>query len=343
MTKTLKQCDKEGDRVRSYSTGNRMVDEVGEMSFVGNIIPDVWYHTITKDNGHANLNAIVLLAEIVYWYRPTEVKDELSGRLTGMKKKFRDDLLQKDYQQMAEHHGMSKIQVINAIKELEKIGVIKRVFRNLKVKGRCVNNVLYIQLNAKKLRELTYPKETKEQTIPILKEGGDNMEIGILPISKETAPYPNVRTNTKITTENTLGDYPIYPSTEESKKRDTMDKINTYRLLIQENIEYEHLMQTCKIGEKEYVNEILELLVEIVSIERENVRIGGVEYPYQLVKSAFLKLNSSHIKYVLWCMEKNTSKVRNIRAYLLTALYNAPNTIDSYYRAEVNHDMYGEM
>ena len=73
------------------------MDEVGEMSFVGNIIPDAWYHTITKENGHANLNAIVLLSEIVYWYRPTEMKDELSGRLTGMKKKFRDDLLQKDY------------------------------------------------------------------------------------------------------------------------------------------------------------------------------------------------------------------------------------------------------
>ena len=83
----MKQCDKEGDRVRNYSTGNRIVDEVGEMSFVGNIIQDVLYHAITKENGHANLNAIVLLAEIVYWYRPSEVEDELSSRLTGMKKK----------------------------------------------------------------------------------------------------------------------------------------------------------------------------------------------------------------------------------------------------------------
>lgn len=122
-----------------------------------------------------------------------------------------------------------------------------------------------------------------------------------------------------------------------------MDMINTYRFLIQKNIEYEHLMQTCKAGEKEYINEILELLVETVSIERETVRIGGVEYPYQVVKSVFLKLNSSHITYVLWCMEKNTSKNRNIRAYLLTALYNAPNTIDSYYRAAVKHDMYGDV
>ena len=242
---------------------------------------------------------------------------------------------------MAEHHGMSKIQVINAIKELEKIGVIKRVFRNLKVKGRCVNNVLYIQLNPQKLRELTYPKKHEEQGIPILKEGGGNIEIGILPILNEAAPYPNMDTNTKITTENTVGDYPIYQSTEESKRIDVMDMINTYRTIIQENIEYEHLMQTCKVGEKEYINEMLELLVEIVSIEREKVRIGGVEYPYQLVRSVFLKLNRSYIKYVLWCMEKNTSKIRNIRAYLLTTLYNAPNTIDSYYRAEVNHDMYG--
>lgn len=312
------------------------MDEVGEMNFAGNIIPDVWYQTITKENGYANLNAIVLLSEIVYWYRPTEMKDELSGRLVGMKKKFRDDLLQKDYQQMAEQHGMSKIQVINAIKELEKMGVVKRVFRNLKIKGRCVNNVLYLELNPQKLRALTYPT----QTIPILKEGGGNIKRGILPILKETAPYTEVETNTKITTKNTVLDYPIYPSEESVQQTDKMDEINTYRQLLQENIEYEHLLQTCKLGEKEYVNEILELLVEIVSVERKTVRISGEEYPYPLVKSTFLKLNSSHIKYVLHCMDRNTSKV--IRSYLLTALYNAPNTIDSYYRAEVNHDLYSE-
>jgi len=71
------------------------------------------------------------------------------------------------------------------------------------------------------------------------------------------------------------------------------------------------------------------------------IRIGGEEYPYNLVKSKFLKLNSSHLQYVIGCMQNNTTKVANIKAYLITALYNAPNTISHYYNAEVNHDLYG--
>ena len=64
--------------------------------------------------------------------------------------------------------------------------------------------------------------------------------------------------------------------------------------------------------------------------------------PQQVVKSRFLKLNSSHIEYVLDAMNKNPSDIRNIRAYLLTALYNASLTIDNYYSALVNHDFYGQ-
>jgi len=73
------------------------------------------------------------------------------------------------------------------------------------------------------------------------------------------------------------------------------------------------------------------------------IRIAGEDYPYNLVKSKFLKLNSTHLEYVIGCMKNNTTKVSNIKAYLTTALYNAPNTINHYYTAEVNHDMYGTM
>ena len=71
------------------------------------------------------------------------------------------------------------------------------------------------------------------------------------------------------------------------------------------------------------------------------VRIGGEDFPAEVVKSRLLKLNSTHIQYVFECIDKNTTKVRNIKSYLLTTLYNAPATIDHYYRAEVNHDLYG--
>lgn len=83
------------------------------------------------------------------------------------------------------------------------------------------------------------------------------------------------------------------------------------------------------------------LMAEIVGIERDTINIAGVEYPYQFVKGKLLKIGYSHIQYVLECLNRNTTKIHNIKAYLLTCLFNAPSTISSYYRAEVNHDMYG--
>ena len=89
---------------------------------------------------------------------------------------------------------------------------------------------------------------------------------------------------------------------------------------------------------EEMVESVKEYGVLVPAIARP-----GEDYPYSLVKSKFLKLNSTHLEYVIGCMKNNTTKVSNIKAYLTTALYNAPNTINHYYTAEVNHDMYGTM
>ena len=120
-----------------------------------------------------------------------------------------------------------------------------------------------------------------------------------------------------------------------------MDMIRAYTEIIKDNIDYDFLIESCSIGDRGYVEEILDLLTETVSIERDTVCISGAEYPFQMVTGKLLKLNYGHIQYVLECLHKNTTKVRNIRAYLLACLFNAPSTINSYYRAEVNHDMYG--
>ena len=122
---------------------------------------------------------------------------------------------------------------------------------------------------------------------------------------------------------------------------DRMDEIRTYTNIIKTNVEYDWLMQNCGIGEQGYIDEIVELMVETISIPKDHVLIAGAEYPYQLVKAKLLKVDSSHIEYVIESLHNNTTKVRNIKSYLLTTIYNAPSTIDSYYRAEVNHDMYG--
>ena len=91
----------------------------------------------------------------------------------------------------------------------------------------------------------------------------------------------------------------------------------------------------------ELLDELVEIIVDVVAIQRKSIRIGGADYPYELVKGKFLKLDSGHIRYVLDSMEKTTTHIANIKAYLLTALYNAPNTISNYYSAEVNYYEYG--
>lgn len=137
----------------------------------------------------------------------------------------------------------------------------------------------------------------------------------------------------------------INPSGEVTEKQadrmDGMDVINEYTAIVKENIDYDVLIQGCRLGDKEYIDEIVELMAETISFKRENMFIGNVEYPYQFVKNKLLKVDSSHIQYVLECLHDNTTKIRNVRAYLLTSIFNAPSTINHYYRAEVNHDLYG--
>ena len=120
---------------------------------------------------------------------------------------------------------------------------------------------------------------------------------------------------------------------------DVIERMETYRALIQENIDYDCFLDR---REKEDVDELIELMVEILMMPDDSVvRIGGADKPVSVVKSRFLKLTYSHIEYVLFSLHRNTSKVANIRAYLLTTLYNSSMTMNHYYQAEVNHDLYG--
>ena len=136
----------------------------------------------------------------------------------------------------------------------------------------------------------------------------------------------------------------IYPAEPEAAGcpdgLDGMDRIGlaeAYREIIKENIEYNFLVQ--QYG-RERMDEAVELMLEVILSKRPYIRIAGDDFPREVVKGRFLKINSSHLEYVFDCIDRNTTKVGNIKAYLL-ALYNAPATMDSYYRAEVNHDLYG--
>ena len=137
----------------------------------------------------------------------------------------------------------------------------------------------------------------------------------------------------------------IYPKAGERKynsetqdRMDWMDEANAYRDLIMTNIEYDIL---CERYGEERMDEVVELMLEAVISKRPYIRIAGDEFPREIVKSRLLKVGPMHVEYVFDCIDRNTTKVGNIKAYLLTALFNSPATMDSYYRAEVNHDLYG--
>lgn len=130
------------------------------------------------------------------------------------------------------------------------------------------------------------------------------------------------------------------PTRPQAADRMGMDTRETYREIILENIEYDILIQD-KQADHDRLDEIVELLVDTVCSARQTIRIAGDDFPIEVVKSRLLKLDSGHIQYVLDCMSQNTTYVRNIKKYLLAALFNAPSTIGNYYSSLVNHDMYG--
>ena len=119
---------------------------------------------------------------------------------------------------------------------------------------------------------------------------------------------------------------------------DMMNTVSAYQDLIKENIDYESLLIAYQYDEA-LIQGIYELILETVLCSSAKILIASNWYPAELVRGKFLKLNYSHIEYVLDCFKKNTSKVKNIKKYMLAALFNAPTTIDGYYKAEVNHDM----
>ena len=127
----------------------------------------------------------------------------------------------------------------------------------------------------------------------------------------------------------------------ERKGRDAMsvEEMQDYRNLILENIEYDHLCREFST-DREDLDEIVELIVETVCAKRKTTRIAGSDFPHEVVRSRFLKLDCSHLEFVMECLRNNTTEIRNMKQYLLTVLFNAPTTISNHYTAQVNHDMY---
>ena len=130
-----------------------------------------------------------------------------------------------------------------------------------------------------------------------------------------------------------------YPSIHHDRNDvDKMDERYAYRQIICDNIEYDILCQSYK---PESVEELVELMLDAICTTKKYLHINGEAMPAQVVKNRLLKVGYEHIQYVFFSLSKNTTKVKNIRQYMLTVLYNAPVTINQFYDAEVRHDMYG--
>ena len=321
-----------------FETGSTTVDRMCRLQFTGNVIPSSWYHTIKKGTGKPNLNAIIILADIVYWYRPVEIRDEATGQLCGFKKKFQADILQRNYQQIAEQFGISKRDATNAIVELEKLGVVRRVFRTVSIKGQLYSNVMFLNLDVDELIRLTYPdtldlkpeKEGCRGYHSFEGQGAPKKETGVTKISERVSqkwerPVPKTgETYTKITYKDYNKEFPLqsYQETEEQVK---------------EQIDYSILKLDHMHDER--IEELVGLIVDVLTSVAEKIRVNKEEKPAEVVKAQFRKLRKEHVEFVLLSMDSNTTKARNIRAVLITALYNAVNTMGSYYGNLVRYHM----
>ena len=229
-----------------------------------------------------------------------------------------------------------------AIKELETTGYMHRQ-RVRNDRGQLTTTEYTIREYPQNLGGDTFPAEVlPAQESPILENPTQAMPIQEEPHQLNT--YLQTIDKSKKDLFNTETSNP-YQSNPYSGKKTGYDEIGceTYeevKELVYENIEYRHFKQHGGIGMRERLDEIADIIIETLCSTKDTINIAGDDYPARLVKDKMLRITSSHIEYVFDCLNKNTTYVRNIKRYLLAALFNAPSTIDNYYSALVNHDLY---
>ena len=212
---------------------------------------------------------------------------------------------------------------VSLFTELDKVGLIER-----KKQGQGRPTKIYVK-NFIRKEEVQTP-ENRKSALP---------ETG-----SPDFPKTNANKTDKNKTERNDTDLSIPPSsprdspTRAQRQRMRMDEMDSYRELIKENISYDLLLQENPYDD-ELIDGYVELMVDACCSSRPSIRISGEEIPTAVVRSRFLKLNKEHISYVMDSMRQNTTRITNIRAYMLSALYNAPLTISQYYTSLVSHDM----
>ncbi|QWI68086.1 DnaD domain protein [Bacillus mycoides] len=180
-----------------------IVTEIGGLNFKGNVVDHEWFNYITFSNGKPHIVAIMVLSEIVYWYRPTVIRDEVTGRVT-YKKKFKSDKLQKSYHQLAETFGFSKIQVKRACDLLVEMSLIEIEFRTIIVNEITLNNVMFVEPKVNEIKSISSMyQQVEEDPIDFEVKRVVTSKSETSSLQSKGAPNFKVRTNTEITTKNT--------------------------------------------------------------------------------------------------------------------------------------------
>ena len=226
-----------------------------------------------------------------------------------------------------------------AVRELERAGYIKRC-RERDERG-CLRGTVYT------IYEQPHAEPTPEE--PAQEEPTQEKPT----LEKPMLEKPTLENPTQLNTESTkkrkrrskdlstTDSIPFpsgFPDAPTQKRTETKEAFDGYRDLILENIDYDVLASDSHV-DREQLDEIVDLLQETVCSTRSQIRVAGNDYPTEVVRSKLLKLNSEHIRFVMDCLKQNTTRIRNIRQYLLAMLFNAPSTMNSYYAALVAHDL----
>ena len=209
--------------------------------------------------------------------------------------------------------GCGNTKACRLLKELETFGLIER-----KKQGHCKPTIIYVK---------DFTRFPGAEFMDSRNGNSGDSRIGIHDNREQES------INTKNNNTEFINTYPILSGLDADK-----DERTVYRDILMEQLSLEILYERYPF-DKETLDSILEMMLDTICSKRKTIRIAGDDKPQAVVKSQFLKLNSTHIEYVMDCMKDNPVKVRNIKQYLLATLYNAPLTINSYYQAMVNNDM----
>lgn len=326
------------------STGNATVDAVAKMNFSGNIIPAVWFQTILTDKGKPNITACLLLSDIVYWYRPAEIRDPDTGKFVGYKKKIKADMLQRSYEELADTFNLTKRQVKDAIVLLEQLGVVKRDFRTIKTAaGVRANNVMYLDLVPSKLQEITFPSDSSVDAADDIKqEESQPLEESVDPMTKkrhrcdekgtdlcrekDTGVTKFRHTNTEITTETT---------TETIYHISSADEREVFERMFREQIRYDWIWHTWALESfydewavHSILNACVQIACDVYFSTGKYKRISGNDVPVAVVKKQLLMLRHEHICAVIKGVLSAEKIIKNKPAYLLASMINALYTSD---------------